>query len=98
MSHVAHKWAPERFRFAGAINISCLKAFFRRVLLFVHHPSLLTLNLANFQVNQQRQEQDKYERNGQAFTAEFPLAQRGESRFIAFACNVSPPSIQTSAC
>ena len=56
MSHVAHKWAPKCFRVAGAINISCLTAFFRRLLLLMHHPRLSTLDLANLKINQQGQE------------------------------------------
>jgi len=59
MSHVARKWAPECFRVAGAIDISCLTAFFHRLLLLVDHSNLSTLNLADFKINQQRQEQNK---------------------------------------
>ena len=56
MSHVAHKWAPNCFRVAGAMNISCLTAFFRRLFFLVHHPSLPILNLSNLKINQQSQE------------------------------------------
>ena len=61
MSHIVHKWARKCFRVAGTMNISCLRAFFRRLLLLVHDPNLSTLNLANLKINQQRQEQNKNE-------------------------------------
>src|SRR5438045_8366003 len=87
MSHVAHEWALECFGLARAIHISCLTTFLRRLFFLVHHPSLPTLNLANLKIDKQRQEQNKYQRDSQAFTAEFPFAQRGESRLIAFTRN-----------
>jgi len=59
MSHVAHKWAPECFRVAAAIDISCLTALFRRLLLLVHHLNLVALDLSNLKINQKGQEQNK---------------------------------------
>jgi hypothetical protein len=75
MSHVAHKWAPKCFLVAGGtINISCLTAFSRRLLFPLHHPSLPTLNLSNLKINQQGQDQNKYERDSKTVSAEFPFA------------------------